>query len=55
MKFKQTLPPHKSVTKSEGTTGTLSEAVIEALIQRLWQAGLLAWPAVFVCWISIAK
>lgn len=44
MKFKQTLPPHKSLIKSEGTTSTFSQAVLGTLIQQLWQAGLGAWP-----------
>lgn len=44
MKFKQTLPPHKSLIKSEGRTSTFSQAVSGALIQQLWQPGLRAWP-----------
>ena len=46
---------HKSLIKSEGTTSTFSQAVLGALIQQLWQAGLSAWPAVFLCWSLIAK
>ena len=45
----------QSLIKSEVTTRTFSEALSGALIQQLWQAGLCAWPAVFLCWSLIAK
>ena len=45
----------QSLIKSEVTTSTFSEALSGALIRQLWQAGLCARPAVFLCWFLIAK
>lgn len=36
-------------------TSTFSEDLSGTLIQQLWQAGLGARPAVFLCWYLVAK